>query len=175
MDTHRIQQLKQASSGGNGGFEVAATCYKTTGKRDLLENAIKSADALYKNFVEHNPPFSGGERDAINCVQLYRVTHDKKHLDLAKHYLDIRGLDNSVNRSRHDQSYKPVLEHLMYRNLKASGHGDFRDAGVADNFTYWASSQQTADMAAHIDFADLGRQHGDDKDFPRRVRAIRKV
>src|SRR6202020_1762622 len=60
---------------------------------------------------------------------------------------------------------------LMYRNLKASGAGDFRDGGIADNFTYWASSQQTADMAAHIDFADLGRQHGDDKDFPRRVRA----
>jgi hypothetical protein len=62
---------------------------------------------------------------------------------------------------------------LMYRNLKAAGAGDFRDGGVADNFTYWTSSQQTADMAAHIDFADLGRQHGDDKDFPRRVRAIR--
>jgi hypothetical protein len=28
-------------------------------------------------------------------------------------------------------------------------------------------------MAAHIDFADLGRPHFDDKDFPRRVRAIR--
>ena len=64
---------------------------------------------------------------------------------------------------------------LMYRNLKAAGLGDFRDGGVADNFTYWASSQQTADMAAHIDFADLGRQHGDDKDFPRRVRAIRAI
>jgi hypothetical protein len=64
---------------------------------------------------------------------------------------------------------------LMYRNLKAAGLGDFRDGGVTDNFSYWASSQQTADMAAHIDFADLGRQHGDDKDFPRRVRAIRMV
>jgi hypothetical protein len=62
---------------------------------------------------------------------------------------------------------------LMYRNLKANGVADFRDKGLADNFTYWASSQQTADMAAHIDFADSGRQHGDDKDFPRRVRAIR--
>ena len=38
------------------------------------------------------------------------MTHDKKHLDLAKHYLDIRGLPTSVNRSRHNQSYKPVLE-----------------------------------------------------------------
>jgi hypothetical protein len=61
----------------------------------------------------------------------------------------------------------------MYTNLRAKGLGDFQDHGVVDNFTYWASSQNTADMAAHIDFADLGRLHGDDKDFPRRVRAIR--
>ena len=62
---------------------------------------------------------------------------------------------------------------LMYRNLKARAIGNFSDAGARDNFTYWASSQQTADMAVHIDFADNGRVHGDDKDFPRRVRAIR--
>jgi hypothetical protein len=30
-------------------------------------------------------------------------------------------------------------------------------------------------MAHHIDFADVGRQHYDDKDFPRRVRAIRSL
>ena len=59
---------------------------------------------------------------------------------------------------------------LLYANLKA---GDFGTRGVADNFSYWTSTQQTADMADHIDFADLGRQHYDDKDFPRRVRAVR--
>ena len=61
----------------------------------------------------------------------------------------------------------------MYKNLKATGVTDFGARGAIDNFTYWASSQQTADMAAHVDFADLGRVHGDDKDFPRRVRAVR--
>ena len=61
----------------------------------------------------------------------------------------------------------------MYRNLKAKGLGDFPDCGVADNFSYWASTQDTADMASHIDFPDNGRPHYDDKDFPRRVRAIR--
>jgi len=108
----RVRQLTEAQTGGNSnsGFEAAATYYHTTGKRDLLDRAIATADALYRDFMANNPPFSGGERDAINCVQLYRATHDKKHLDLAKHYLDIRGLENSVNRSRHNQSYKPVLE-----------------------------------------------------------------
>ena len=62
---------------------------------------------------------------------------------------------------------------LMFRNLKAAGLGDFRSAGMADNCEYWTSSQETADMAWHLDFADAGRQHYDDKDFPRRVRAIR--
>jgi len=106
----RVQELKQSPGAGNNGFEIAVAYYTATGKRDLLDKAIRSADALYNNFKLHSPPFSGGERDAINCVQLYRATHDKKHLDLAKHYLDIRGLEDSVGRSRHNQSYKPVLE-----------------------------------------------------------------
>ncbi len=105
-----IERLKTTERSGNGGFEVAATYFNATGKRDLLDPAIAAAGALYDEFIARNPPFSGGERDAINCLQLYRVTRDKKHLDLAKHYLDIRGLENSVNRSRHNQSHAPVLE-----------------------------------------------------------------
>ena len=106
----RINTLRQRPSRGNSGFEVATTYFKVTGRRDLLDKAIEAAEALYQDFKTNNPPFSGGERDALNCVQLYRVTQDRKHLDLAKHYLDIRGLENSVNRSRHNQSYKPVIE-----------------------------------------------------------------
>ena len=64
---------------------------------------------------------------------------------------------------------------IMYRNLKTAGLGDFRDGGAVDNFSYWTSSQESADMSHHIDFADGGRQHYDDKDFPRRVRAIRQI
>ena len=106
----RVSAMKGTRATGNNTFEAAATYYAATGKRDLLDNAIAAADDLYETFKTTNPPFSGGERDAINCVQLYRATHDKKHLDLAKHYLDIRGLETSVNRSRHNQSYKPVLD-----------------------------------------------------------------
>ena len=106
----RIAELEAQPRSGNGGFEVAATYFASTGKRTLVDLAVKAADELYADFVTNNPPFSGGERDAVNCIQLFRATRDKKHLDLAKHYLDIRGLESSVNRSRHNQSYKPVLE-----------------------------------------------------------------
>ena len=110
VDTQIRRLLNETTRGGNSGFELAATHYAVTGNRALLDRAIRAADALYNDFRVNNPPFSGGERDAINCVQLYRATHDTRHLDLAKHYLDIRGLSNSLNRSRHNQSYKPVLE-----------------------------------------------------------------
>jgi uncharacterized protein len=106
----RIAALQSRPERGNSGFEVAVAYFNATGRRELLDRAITTAAALHSEFQTTNPPFSGGERDAINCLQLYRVTHDRTHLDLAKHYLDIRGLPNSLNRSRHNQSYKPVLE-----------------------------------------------------------------
>lgn len=106
----RVQQILLGTPRGNNGFEAAATWYQTSGKRDLLDQAIRTADEIHADFVQRNPPFNGGERDAMNCVQLYRATQNKQHLDLAKHYLDIRGLDNSVGRSRHNQSHQPVTE-----------------------------------------------------------------
>jgi hypothetical protein len=72
--------------------------------------------------------------------------------------------------------FLPSLEELMemYRNLKDTGAWDFGDRGIVDNVNYWSSTQVTADMARHLDFADNGlRSHYDDKDFPRRVRAVR--
>jgi len=72
--------------------------------------------------------------------------------------------------------FLPSIDELaqMYRNLKLAGVGDFGDHGILDNLNYWSSSQVSADMARHLDFADNGlRWHYDDKDYPRRVRAIR--
>jgi uncharacterized protein len=110
----RIQAIQQSQgakpSGDNSFFEVAAAHYAASGKRDLLDVASRTADSIYNAHKSAALPFSGGERDAINCIQLYRATTEKRYLDLAKHYLDIRGLPNSVNRSRHNQSHKPVLE-----------------------------------------------------------------
>ena len=67
--------------------------------------------ALYEDFIaRQSAVLRRRARRASTACSSTASTHDKKHLDLAKHYLDIRGLENSVNRSRHNQSYKPVLE-----------------------------------------------------------------
>ena len=34
---------------------------------------------------------------------------------------------------------------------------------MAENFNYWTSTQASADMAGHLDFADFDRYHYDDK------------
>jgi hypothetical protein len=39
---------------------------------------------------------------------------------------------------------------LMYRNLKATGIGDFRDAGMADNCQYWTSSHLAGDRKVDL-------------------------
>jgi hypothetical protein len=74
--------------------------------------------------------------------------------------------------------FLPSVDELaqMYVNLKLAGIGDFGNSEYVDNYSYWSSTQRTADMANHLDFADNGRrQHYDDKDFPRRVRAVRAL
>jgi hypothetical protein len=72
--------------------------------------------------------------------------------------------------------FLPSIDELarMYQNLKTAGASEFGDPTLADNVNYWSSSQVSADMARHLDFADNGRRlHYDDKDYPRRVRAVR--
>ncbi|MGH9935529.1 MAG: hypothetical protein ACREAM_04730, partial [Blastocatellia bacterium] len=56
----QVRALQSQAWRGNSNFEVAAAYYHATGKRDLLDQAVKAADALYENFKINNPPFSGG-------------------------------------------------------------------------------------------------------------------
>src|SRR5215475_2191175 len=50
----QIRALASNAWRGNYNFEVAAAYYQATGKRDLLDQAIKTADTLYENFRVHN-------------------------------------------------------------------------------------------------------------------------
>jgi len=73
-------------------FESAVAHYQATGKKTLLNIAIKNADLLVKDFgygkVEKYP---GHQVVEIGLVKLYRITGNEKYLDLAKFFLDERG------------------------------------------------------------------------------------
>ena len=117
VDRIVAEMAGQEAPASNRDFGIAATLYRTTGRRELVDRAIRSAALLYDDFQASDPPFSGGERDSLNCSRLYRITGDPRHLDLARHYLDIRGREDSVGRSRHNQSHMHVLE-----QTEAVGH-----------------------------------------------------
>ncbi len=73
-------------------YEAATAHYQATGKRSLLDIALKSADLVNKDFgYDRLKVYPGHQVIEMGLVKLYRITGEKKYLDLAKFFLDIRG------------------------------------------------------------------------------------
>ncbi len=88
-------------------YEAAAAHFQATGKRTLLDVAIKNADLIDGAFgwgkIEKAP---GHQEIEIGLVKLFRVTGERKYLDLAKFFLDVRG----PNGDEYNQMHKKVLD-----------------------------------------------------------------
>jgi len=114
-------------------FEAAAAHYQATGKRNLLEVAVKFADLIDRCFGADSlqkPP--GHQVIEMGLVKLFRVTGEQKYLDLAKFFLDVRGkpLDGRELWGEYSQDHKPVTE-----QEEAVGHAvraGYMYAGMAD-------------------------------------------
>ncbi|HVF99396.1 MAG TPA: beta-L-arabinofuranosidase domain-containing protein, partial [Chloroflexia bacterium] len=75
-------------------YEAAVAHYQATGKRGLLEVALKSADLLDNTFGPGKESIWPGHQVAeIALVKLYRLTSDPRYLALAKFLLEARGPD----------------------------------------------------------------------------------
>lgn len=77
-------------------FEAAAAHFAATGKRNLLDIAIKNADLLCRSFGPGKlttPP--GHQIVETGLIKLYRITGNVKYLRLAKFFLDLRGDPNT--------------------------------------------------------------------------------
>lgn len=73
-------------------YEAAVAHYHATGKRTLLDIALKSADLVCRDFGHDRlKVYPGHQVIEMALAKLYRVTVEKKYLDLAKFFLDIRG------------------------------------------------------------------------------------
>jgi DUF1680 family protein len=117
----------------NMGHLMTAACvhYRATGKRTLLDVAIKAADYL-DNFYKRSSPELA--RNAIcpshymGVIELYRTTRDPKYLQLAINLINIRGLVNDGTDDNQDR--------IPFRQQKtAMGHAvraNYLYAGVAD-------------------------------------------
>ena len=73
-------------------YEAAVAYYQATGKRQLLNVAVKSADLVWDVFGPgKRDSVPGHEEIEIGLVKLYRVTGDSKYLEMAKLFIDRRG------------------------------------------------------------------------------------
>ncbi len=150
----RWSQLKDSHELYNIGhmYEAAVAYYQATGKRSLLDVAIKSANLVDEVFGPgkdqlHGVP--GHQEIEIGLVKLYRVTGDEKYLKLAKYFLDQRGnagghelyvYGEDGNNKVYTQDHEPVIEqseavgHAVRAVYMYSGMADI--AALTDDINY---------------------------------------
>jgi len=93
-------------------YEAAVAHFQATGKRNLLEVALKNADLVASVFgpgLRHG--LCGHEEIEIGLVKLYRLTGQQKYLDLAGFFIEERG--RPVDREsfgEYAQDHKPLTE-----------------------------------------------------------------
>jgi len=93
-------------------FEAAAAHYLATGKRNLLDIALKNADLLVANFGPGKltvPP--GHQIVETGLIKLYKITRNEAYLQLAKYFLDWRG-DKRTHElyGAYNQDHLPVID-----------------------------------------------------------------
>ncbi|MBP1674564.1 MAG: hypothetical protein H6Q24_702, partial [Bacteroidetes bacterium] len=108
-------------------YEAAVAHYQATGKRSLLDIAIKSADLVNKDFgPDRVKVYPGHQVIEMGLVKLYRATGETKYLHLAKFFLDIRGPKGDA----YNQAHKRVVD-----QTEAVGHSvraTYMYSGMAD-------------------------------------------
>ena len=118
-------------------YEAAVAHYQATGKRTLLDIALKSADLVNKDFgYDKVRVFPGHQVIEMGLVKLYRVTGEKKYLDLARFFLDIRG---PKGRPYNQANLKPVdqtmaVGHAVRATYMYSGMADI--AAIENDSAY---------------------------------------
>jgi len=98
-------------------YEAAVAYHDATGKRILLDVAIRNADLLCNTFGPDKKHIASGHQEIeIGLAKLYRVTGEKRYLDLAKFFLDQRGKGEKSG-STYTQDHLPVID-----QAEAVGH-----------------------------------------------------
>lgn len=94
-------------------MEAAVAYYIGTGKRKFLDVVLKLADLLCDTFgteegKHHGYP--GHQEVEIGLIKLYHVTGEKKYLNLAKHFIDVRGVgENFFFQEMRGPKYKQIF------------------------------------------------------------------
>ena len=124
-DSHELYDLGHM-------LEGAIAHYRATGKRNFLDIAIKYADCVCREIGPgegQQVKVPGHQIAEMALAKLYVLTGDKKYLDEAKFFIDMRG-HGEKGAEEYRQSHVPVLE-----QDEAVGHAvraEYFYSGIAD-------------------------------------------
>ena len=108
-------------------YEAAAAHFQATGKRNLLDIALKNAGLLDSVFGPgRNEDAPGHQVIEMGLVKLYRATGDEKYLNLAKFFLDTRGPGGNPYNQSHEKPYdqSEAVGHAVRAAYMYSGMAD---------------------------------------------------
>jgi uncharacterized protein len=115
-------------------YEAAVAHHQATGKRTLLDVAIKNADLVCKVFgfgPNQIAQPAGHQEIELALVRLYRATGDEKYLKQAEFFIDVKGRAETHKLfGKHSLDHKPVVE-----QQHAEGHcvkAGYMFTGMAD-------------------------------------------
>lgn len=91
----------------------AAVALREIGKNELFECMDKYVDYIHKVFVEEKSAAfvtPGHEEIEIALIRMYRASGNKKYLDLAKYFLDQRGVAEEAYKDEQFQTHLPIRQ-----------------------------------------------------------------
>lgn len=115
-------------------YEAAVAHFRATGKRSLLDVAIKNADLVCQVFgpaegQKHVP--SGHPIIEMGLAKMYKATGDQKYLDMARYFVEETGRGTDGHRlNAYSQDHMPILkqEEIVGHAVRAG----YLYSGVAD-------------------------------------------
>ena len=94
-------------------YEAASAHFEATGKRTLLDIAVRNADLVCRTFGPEPGKLrtpDGHPEVEIGLVKLWKATGKKKYLDLARFFIERRGDPARTDRiGEYAQDHKPLL------------------------------------------------------------------
>lgn len=143
-------------------MEAAVAYYEATGKRKIIDVVCRLADLLCNVFGNEEGKchgYPGHPEVEVGLIKLYRTTGVKKYLDLAKHFIDIRGVgDNYFLEEEKQEDFERIFpEFINYDPSYSQSHLPVRQQKTAEGHAVRAAYLYSAmaDVAVETDDKEL--------------------